>query len=141
MTDVGLQCRGCRRVCVFSLVPGAGNLPLAFLACNLTLPPPDPMWWFCASPLPTPTPCTMSRPCGTQKSNTSAPEHLSSWWAASWTCATPTWRLSIGPGDPWLGRGCWCLGRGRRQMGCGACLQASCSVLRESTKPHISPSI
>ncbi|KAM7241221.1 LOW QUALITY PROTEIN: hypothetical protein CapIbe_007793 [Capra ibex] len=45
----------------------------------------------------------MSRPCGTQKSSTSAPEHLSSWWAASWTCVTPTWMLSIGPGDPWLG--------------------------------------
>lgn len=90
---------------MFSLVPGAGNLPLVFSARNLTLPPPDLMWWFCASPLPTPTPSTMSRPCGTQKSSTSAPEHLSSWWVASWTCVMLTWRLSIGPGDPWLGRG------------------------------------
>uniref|UniRef100_A0A8B9XGV2 Rho-related BTB domain containing 2 n=2 Tax=Bos mutus grunniens TaxID=30521 RepID=A0A8B9XGV2_BOSMU len=32
------------------------------------------------------------------------PEHLSSCWAANWTCVMLTWMLSIGPGDPCLGR-------------------------------------
>ena len=100
MTFVGLQCRDAVGY-VLSLVPAAGNPSLAFSAYNLTLLPlPDLMWWFCASPLPTPTPSTMPRPRGTQKSSTSAPEHLSSWWAARWTSVTLTWTLSIGPGDP-----------------------------------------
>lgn len=80
--------------------------------------PTDPMWWFCVSPLPTPIPSTMSRPCGTQKSSISAPELLSFWWAASWTCAMLTWKLLTGPGDLWLGRGTGAQGEGR-DMGAG----------------------
>lgn len=84
------------------------SLPVTFLSL-----PPDLTWWFCVSPLPTPIPSTMSRPCGTQKSSISAPELLSFWWAASWTFAMLIWKPLTGPGDPWLGRGTGAQGEGR----------------------------
>lgn len=98
------------------------------------------MWWFCVSPLPTPIPSTMSRPCGTQKSSISAPELLSFWWAASWTCATLTWKPLTGPGDPWLGRGAGAQGEGRG-MGAERRCDSLFSPKGVPTNPYISPSI
>lgn len=88
-------------------------MPLTFLSRSTDL-----MWWFCVSPLPTPIPSTMSRPCGTQKSSIFVPELLSFWWAASWTCDMLTWKPLTGPGDLWLGRGTGAQQEGR-DMGTG----------------------
>lgn len=147
MTVVGLQCRGAIGY-VLSLVPAAGNLSLAFSAYNLTLSHPRSDVVVLCFSIANPNSLHHFKTMWFPEIKPFVPEHLSSWWAASWTCVMLTWTLSIGPGDPWLGRESWCLGRERWQMGKGkrgwgevVCLSTPCAALRECTEPHFYPSI
>lgn len=103
MTVVGLQCRGAVGY-VFSLVPAAGNLSLAFSAYNLTLSHPRSDVVVLCFSIANPNSLHHFKTMWFPEIKPFVPEHLSSWWAANWTCVTLTWMLSIGPGDPCLGR-------------------------------------